>query len=63
MVKFYEVLQSLETLIQSIVDDTIQISKDTPFDIQTCLHHAQEKIVFFTTRISALARRITSAES
>ena len=46
MAKFYEVLELLETLIQSNVDDKVKISKDSLFDIQKCIQNAQEKIEF-----------------
>ena len=42
----YEVLESLETLIQYATGDTIKINKTTLVDIQICLQNAQEKIEF-----------------
>lgn len=46
MAKFYEVLESLETLIQYATGDTIKISKTTLVNIQICLQNAQEIIEF-----------------
>jgi len=46
MARTSEVLQFLKTLILSTVDDTLQISKGSLLDIQTCLQNAQEKIDF-----------------
>lgn len=41
-----EVLEFMKTMLHSIVHDTIKISKETLFDIQTCLQNAQDKIDF-----------------
>jgi len=39
-------LELLRTLIMSTTKSIINISKETIFDIQTCLQHTQEKIDF-----------------
>ena len=41
-----EVLEFMKTLIQSNVDDTLQISIGSLSEIQTCLQYAQEQIEF-----------------
>lgn len=41
-----EVLEFMKNLIQSTVDDTLQISEGSLSRIQTCLQYAQEKIDF-----------------
>lgn len=46
MALIYGVIDLLNTLIQSIIDDTIQISKASLSDIQTCLQNAHENIEF-----------------
>ena len=46
MATITEVLEFMKTLIQSIVDDTFQISKGSLSEIQTCLQYAQEQIEF-----------------
>ena len=46
MARINEVLEFMKTLIQSTVDDTLQISKRSLSEIQTCLYNAQEKIDF-----------------
>ena len=46
MARISEVLEFMKTLIQSTVDDTLQISKGSLSEIQTCLQNAQEKIDF-----------------
>ncbi len=44
MARISEVLEFMKTLIQSTVNDTLQISKGSLSEIQTCLRNAQEKI-------------------
>jgi len=46
MARTSEVLQFLKNMILSTVDDTLQISKGSLSEIQTCLQNAQEKIDF-----------------
>jgi len=46
MDKIHGLLELLSTLILSTGESTIKISKDTLFDIQTCLQYTQEKIEF-----------------
>jgi len=46
MGKISEVLEFMKTLIQSTVDDTLQINIGSLSEIQTCLQNAQEKIDF-----------------
>jgi len=46
MTQIGEVLVFLKTLIQSIVDDTVQIRKGSLSNIQTCPQNAQDKIDF-----------------
>jgi len=46
MARISEVLELMKTLIQSTVDDTLQISKGSLSEIQTCLYNAQENIEF-----------------
>jgi len=46
MARISEVLEFMKTLIQSTVDDTLQISIGSLSEIQTCLQYAQEKIDF-----------------
>ena len=46
MARISEVLEFMKTLIQSSVDDTLQINKGSLSEIQTCLQNAQEKIDF-----------------
>ena len=46
MGKLYGVLELLNTLIHSSVENIVNINKDTLCDIQSCLRNAQEKIDF-----------------
>jgi len=46
MARISEVLEFMKTLIQSTVDDTLQISIGSLSEIHTCLQNAQEKIDF-----------------
>ena len=46
MARISEVLEFMKTLIQSTVDDTLQISIGSLSEIQTCLQNAQEMIDF-----------------
>ena len=46
MARISEVLEFMKTIIQSTIDDTLQISKGYLSEIQTCLQNAQENIEF-----------------
>jgi len=46
MTQIGNLLEILRTLIMSTNENTINISKETLFDIQICLQHTQEKIDF-----------------
>ena len=46
MARISEVLEFMKTLIQSTVDDTLQINKGSLSRIQTCLQYAQAEIDF-----------------
>ena len=46
MARISEVLEFMKTLIQSTVDDTLQISEGYLSEIQSCLQNSQEKIDF-----------------
>ena len=41
-----DALQLLNSLIFSIVDGMVKVSKETLFNIQTCLQNVQDKIDF-----------------
>ena len=46
MARITELLELLNTLIQSNIHDTIEIGKGTLSNIQTCLQNEQDKIEF-----------------
>ena len=46
MGSLYGVLELLNTLIHSSVENIVEINKDSLFEMQTCLQYAQEQIDF-----------------
>jgi len=46
MGRLYGVLELLNTLIHSSVENIVEINKDSLFEMQTCLQDAQEHIDF-----------------